>query len=189
ELLLLLLVERAIVGVAHRREDDPLTVGRVAAFGVVPARVGQALHRAGLFVIRVDIHFRVVVPRVATLFARRAKRELLVLQLLRFRIRVRRRELDLVAAGTEERARRLAGARRDALRLAGAEVEHIDLIEGIPGLTLALKDEPLAVRRPVAFAGAPPFDGEPPNTRQEITLLVGGRGLHRAERRDGHRGD
>ena len=53
------------------------------------------------------------------------------------------------------------------------EVEHVDLIEGIARLALALEHEPLAVRRPVAFAGAPAFDGEPPDARQEVALLVG----------------
>ena len=108
-----------VVGVAHRREDDPLAIGRIAAFGVVAARGRQPLHRAGLLVVRVDVHLRVVVPRVAALFARCAERELFVLQLLRFRIGVRRGELDLVGARAEERARRLADAGRDALGVAG----------------------------------------------------------------------
>ena len=97
ELLLLGGAQRAVVGVAHRRERDPLAVGRVAALGVVAPRVGQPLQRAGLLVVRVDVHLRVVVPRVAALLARRAERELLVLVLLRLRIVVRRREQDLVA--------------------------------------------------------------------------------------------
>ena len=41
ELLLLRVAERAVVGVAHRRERDPLAVGRIAGLGVVAARVGQ----------------------------------------------------------------------------------------------------------------------------------------------------
>src|SRR5581483_3470576 len=100
-----------------------------------------------------DVHLGVVVPRVAPLFSRRAERELVVLVLLRFRIRVRRRALDLVAAGPEERARRLADARRDASGFAGGEIQHVNLIERVARLALALEDEPFAVRRPVAFTG------------------------------------
>ena len=41
-----------------------------------------------------------------------------------------------------------------------AEIEHVDLIERVARLALALEDEPLAVGRPVAFAGAASFDGQ-----------------------------
>ena len=129
ELLLLRVGQRAVVGVAHRREHDPLAVGRVAAFGVVAARGRQPLQRAGLLAVGVDVHLRVVVPRVAALLARGAERELLVLVLLRLRIVVRRRELDLVGARPEERAGGLADAGRDALGVAGRQIEHVDLIE------------------------------------------------------------
>ena len=74
-------------------------------------------------------------------------------------------------ARTEERAGRLAVAGRDARRVAGRHVQRVDLIEGIARLALALKDEPLAVRRPVALAGAAAFDGEPADARQEVALL------------------
>src|SRR5206468_3396002 len=37
---------------------------------------------------------------------------------------------------------------------------------------LALKDDALAIGRPVSLAGAPAFDGEPANARQEIALFV-----------------
>ena len=81
------------------------------------------------------------------------------------------REHDLAAAGTEERARGLAHAGRDALGVAAGEVEHVDLVEGIARLALALEHEPLAVRRPVAFAGALAFDREPADAAQEVSLL------------------
>src|SRR5262249_35665450 len=117
ELLLLLVGQLAVVRVAHRREDDPLAVWRVAAFGVVPPRLRQSLERAGFFAVRVDVHLRVVVPGVAALLARCAKRELLLLVLLRFRIGMRRGEFDLVGARAEECARCLTDSRRNALRL------------------------------------------------------------------------
>src|SRR6185295_3810997 len=119
----------------------------------------------------VDVHLRVVVPRIAALFARRAEGELLVLQLLRLRIGVRRCELELVAVGTEERACGLADARRDAFGLAAPEIEDVNLIEGIARLALALKHDPLAVRRPVTLARASAFDGQAPHARQKVTLL------------------
>ena len=52
----------------------------------------------------------------------------------------------------------LPDAGRDARRVAGLHVHQIDLIEGIAGLALALKDELLAVVRPVALAGAAALD-------------------------------
>ena len=96
---------------------------------------------------------------------------------------MRRREFDLGAVRPEERARRLADARRDALGIAGRQIEHVDLIEGIAGLALALEHQPLAVRRPVAFAGALAFDGQPPDAAQEIAFLRWRLGL------TGHRHD
>ena len=78
-------------------------------------------------------------------------------------------------ARTEEGAGRLAVAGRDALGVAGREVERVDLVEGVAGLAFALEDQALAVGRPVAFAGAASLDGEPADARQEIALsqLVG----------------
>jgi len=86
-----------------------------------------------------------------------------------------RRKQDLVGAGTEEGAGRLAVARRDALGVAGRQVERVDLIERVARLALALKDQPPAVRRPVALACAATFDRQPADARQEITLFVLGR--------------
>ena len=60
-----------------------------------------------------------------------------------------------------------------------AEIERVDLIEGIAGLALALKHDPLAVGRPVAFARALAFDRQPADARQEVALLVRGRLLSR----------
>ena len=48
ELLLLGGRQRPVVGIAHRREHDPLPVGRVAGLGVVAARVRQPRELAGL---------------------------------------------------------------------------------------------------------------------------------------------
>ena len=177
ELLLLDVAERVVVGGARRREHDPLSVRGVAGFGVVAADVGEPGQRLGLLGVGVDLHLGVVVPGVAALLARGAKRELVVLILLRLRIVVRRGEQNLVGAGAEEAARRLAQAGRDAGGVAGREVHHVHLIERIAGLPLALQHEPLAVRRPVAFAGPPPLDREPAHARQEVALLVGGRRL------------
>src|SRR5581483_590281 len=112
------------------------------------------------------------VPGIPALLARRAECELLVLQLLRPGVVVRRREFDFIAARPEECARRLADARRDAPGLAGRQIEHVDLVEGVSWLPLALKDDALAIGSPVAFARPPAVDREPANTGQEITLLI-----------------
>src|SRR6185436_11771473 len=98
----------------------------------------------------------------AAFLARRAEGVLLVLELLRFRVAMRGRKLDLVGAGAEEGARRLADAGRHARRVAGGEIEHVDLIERVAGLAFALEHDPLAVRCPVAFAGAFAFHRQAP---------------------------
>jgi hypothetical protein len=59
---------------------------------------------------------------------------------------MRRRELDFVRPRPEEGARRLSIARRDTRRVAGRQVERIDLVERIAGLAFALKDKLFAVR-------------------------------------------
>ena len=170
ELLLLGRRQRAVVGVAHRREHDPLAIRGVAAFGVVALRRGQLLHGAGLLAIREDVHLRVVVPCVAAFLARGAEVEFVLLVLQRLGIEVRRAEHDLVAAGTEERARRLAHAGRDSLGVAGGEVEHEDLVERVGRVTLALEDQALAVGRPVAFTRALALDRQPADAAQEGPL-------------------
>src|SRR5262249_23059535 len=103
---------------------------------------------------------------------RRAERELFFLELLRLRIGMRRGELDLVGAGTEERAGRLANAGRDPLGLAGAEIDDVDLVEGVARFALALKHEALAVSRPVALSRAFTLDGEPSSPGEEIAFLI-----------------
>ena len=50
-------------------------------------------------------------------------------------------------------------------RLAGRQIDGVDLVEGVAGLALALKDETLAVGRPVPFACAPAFNRQPPDPR------------------------
>src|SRR5207253_3986779 len=147
-------------------------VGRVASFSIVPACSREALQLAGLFTVRVDVHFRIVVPRVAPLLARRAKGELVLLQLLRFWISMCRRKLDLVAVRPEEAARGLADAGRDALGFAGGQIEYVNLIEGILRLALALKDHPLSVGRPVAFPGTSALDREAADACQKVAFLV-----------------
>src|SRR5690606_20607424 len=107
------------------------------------------------------------VPGVPPLLARLAEGELLGLQLPRPRIEVGRAEQDLIRSRPEERAGRLAVAGRDALRLARREVEHVDLVERVAGLALALEDELPAVGGPVALACAAPFDRQPPDAAQE----------------------
>jgi hypothetical protein len=106
------------------------------------------------------------IPRIAAFFARGAKGDLFVLVLFRLRIGVGRCELDLRAVRPEERARGLADSRRDALGLARCHVEHIDLVERIPRLTLTLKNDSLAVRGPVPFARATPFDRQAADARE-----------------------
>ena len=178
ERLLLLVVQRAVVGA--RASTRRRSTGRRASSCLRRRSRARSVSRfsaAGLLAVGVDVHLRVVVPRVAALLARRAERELLVLVLLRLRIGVRRRELDLVAARTEERAGGLADAGRDPLGVAARQIEHVDLIERVARLALALEDQPLAVRRPVAFAGALALDGQAADAGEEIALLIGGRVL------------
>jgi hypothetical protein len=45
------------------------------------------------------------------------------------------------------------------------------LVEGIVRFALALEDEPLAIGRPVALAGALAFDGQSPDAAQKVSLL------------------
>ena len=184
QLFLLGLRQRMVIARARRREHDPLPVGRVPGFGVVAAHVGQPGQRLGALGVGVDLHLRVVVPGVAAFLARGAERQLVVLLLLRRRIVVRRGEEDLIGAGTEEPARGLAQAGRDARGVAGRQVHHVLLVEGVARLALALQHQPLAVGRPVPFAGPPAFDREPADARHEVALLVG-----RALGRDADGGD
>jgi hypothetical protein len=177
QLLLLGVAQRPFVGVAHRGERNPLAVGRVARLGVVAPRGREPLVGAGGLVVHVDVHLGVVVPRIAALLPRGPEVELGLLQRLRCRVVVRGREQDLRAARPEERARRLAVAGRDALGFPDVQVEHVDLIERVAWLTLALEDEAVAIRRPVAFAGATAFHGQPPDTREEVAFLKLCRGL------------
>src|SRR5216684_875754 len=90
---------------------------------------------------------------------------------------MRRRELDLVAAGAEKCAGGLAQAGRNAFGVAGRQIEHVDLIEGVPRLALALTDEALAVGRPVALAGTLALDRESTDAGQEVALLIRRHGL------------
>src|ERR1700687_1681653 len=85
---------------------------------------------------------------------------------------------------TEERARCLADACRDAFDVAAREVHHIDLVERIALFALALKDQSPAVGGPVAFPRPAAFDGEAPDPREELALLrrLLGSGLQRGPR-------
>src|SRR5687767_3507546 len=96
----------------------------------------------------VQIHLGVVVPRVAAFLARGPELEFVALQLCRARVVMCRGEQD-ASVWTEEGASRLSQARRDSLGVAGGECHRIDLIEGVPRLTLALEDQAAAVVRPV----------------------------------------
>jgi hypothetical protein len=98
---------------------------------------------------------------------------------------VRRGEEDFVAVRTEERAGGLAHAWRDPLRIAGGEVEDVNLVERVAGLAFALEHQPLAVRRPIALAGALALDGEAADPRQEVALLACRRRLLRRDRGGG----
>ena len=106
---------------------------------------------------RRNVHLLVVIPRVTLLFARGAEIEFGLLLLARVWIEVCGREEHFIALRPKESARRLARSWRDALRVARFQVEHVDLVEWIVRLPLALKDQRLAVRREVTFAAAFPF--------------------------------
>ena len=93
------------------------------------------------------------------------------------------REQDLIASGAEERAGGLAVAGRDALAVAGLEVEGVDLVERIRRLALALEHHALAVGREIAFARPLPLNRQAPHARQKLALpgrrLSRDRGHHR----------
>src|SRR5688572_21453446 len=160
--------ELSIVGVPRRRKDDPLPVGREAGLGVVAAAIRQPAIAARLPAADVELHLGVVVPRIPALLAGGAELQLVILQLLRAQVVMRRREENVTRLGVDEGAGRLAGSRRHARRVPAVHVHQIDLIERISGLALALENELLAILRPVAFAGTAPLDGQAPDSRQEI---------------------
>src|ERR1700681_2396770 len=81
-------------------------------------------------------------------------------------------EFDLVGTWPEECTGGLADARRDALGVAGGEIERVNLVERIARLALALEDEPLAVRGPIALARALAVDCQTPDAREEVALLI-----------------
>ena len=176
ELLALRRRQVVVVRLARGGEGDPLAVGRVAGLGVVAARLRQPLVGAGLRVADVEVHLGVVVPRVAPLLAGGAELQLFVLQLLRARIVMRGGEEDVAGFGVEERAGGLARAGRDARDVAGGHVHHVDLVERIARLALALEHQPASVLRPVAFAGAAAFHREAPRPREEVALGDAGAG-------------
>ncbi len=169
--------ELAVVRLARGREHNPLAVGGVAGLGVVALRVRQSAQLARLRGAHVQLHLRVVVPRIAPFLAAGAELQLLVLQLLRVRIVMGGREQDVVGRRVDERARGLASAGRDPGRAAAGQVEAVNLIEGIARLALALEHQRLAVGGPVAFARAPSLHGEAPDPGEEVSL---GRGWSRA---------
>src|SRR5262249_36674105 len=70
-------------------------------------------------------------------------------------VKVTAGEDDLLAVGPEVGAGGLADAGADAAELAGVEIHDEDLVERVAGpLLLGLEDDPLAVGREVALAGA-----------------------------------
>jgi hypothetical protein len=62
--------------------------------------------------------------------------------------------------GTEEGAGGFARAGRDAMTVAGFQVEQVDLIERIARFAFALKDEGATIMRKIAFPTPPAFKGE-----------------------------
>src|SRR3972149_6773526 len=72
----------------------------------------------------------------------------------------------------EKRASGLSLTRREALRLPRREIQLVDLIEGLPGLALALKYHLFSVRREIPLAGTTPFEGEPPRAGEEVFLGI-----------------
>jgi len=82
---------------------------------------------------------RVVVPRVAAPAALGARVELGLLLGERIGVEMGRREQRLSAGGMEVAAGRLAVPGREALLLAAAQVEGVDLEEGVARLALALE--------------------------------------------------
>src|SRR5678816_3679280 len=83
---------------------------------------------------------------------------------------MRGREQDVSRRGVEERAGGLADTRGHARRVSSLHVHQIDLIEGISRLTLALEDQLRTVLRPVAFAGAPAFDRQTPDSGEKVAF-------------------
>tara|TARA_B100000678_G_scaffold23626_1_gene17975 strand:+ start:1332 stop:1727 length:396 start_codon:yes stop_codon:yes gene_type:complete len=87
---------------------------------------------------------------------------------------MRRAEEHPPAAGVKKCAGGLAVSRRDTRRVAGFEIERVNLVERIASLPFALKDQLGAVGAEVAFAAAPALEGELPDTREKRALPLGG---------------
>ncbi len=159
--------ELPVVRVARGREDDPLTVGRVACLGVVAALVRQPAERAGCARPDVQLHLRVVVPRY-----RRSWPDA--------------RNFSSSSCSCFERGSwcvdanstsPVSGLMNEQVVLPSPgdtrdtsprrHIHQVDLIKGIARLPLALKDQPLAVGRPVALAGAPAFHRQAPDPAEK----------------------
>ena len=65
-------------------------------------------------------------------------------------------------------------SRRDAGRVAGFEIERVNLVERIVSLAFTLKDQLGAVGAKVAFAAAPTLEGELPDAGEKRALPLGG---------------
>ena len=166
---------------AQRAEDDLFPIGRDRALGVVAARVGELRELRAVLVAREDVHRRVVVPRVALCFSRRAEVEFRLLFRRRLGVVVRGREDDARGAGHEKAARRFPRARRDARRFAGEQIEEVDLVKGIRRVALGLENHRVAIRREVSLAAALAVVDKLAGVREEAIRLQGvvGDGHHR----------
>ena len=103
-------------------------------------RVGEPLEVRAIAVRCPDLHLVIVVPGVAAMLARGAKLEFGLHFCARFGIMVRRGKRHLVCAGAKKGTGGLADAGRNAVRLAGFEVEQVNLVKRIVRLAFALED-------------------------------------------------
>src|SRR6185436_4082924 len=114
----------------------------------------------------------IVVPRIAALLAARAKVEFSFLLVARPRIEMCRSEQHFIAARAKETARGFADAGRDTPCVSRFQIQNVNLVEGIVGLTLALENQRFAVRRKISFTTALAFKRELPRVREKCLLAL-----------------
>ena len=87
---------------------------------------------------------------------------------------MRRAKEHSPAVGVKKCAGGLAVSRRDTGRVAGLEIERVNLVKRIASLPFALKYQLGAVGAEVAFAAAPTLEGELPDAGEKRALPFGG---------------
>src|SRR4051794_22078528 len=143
---------------AQRAENDLLSVRRPRAFCVVPGRISQVNEIAAVLLRGKDVEGRVVIPGVAPLFPAGPKFELGLLFGDCLRVRMRRREKNVIRSRPKESAGGFTRARRDTSSVAGFEIKDVLLIKWISRIALALEDQLCSIRRKIPFAAPLSFE-------------------------------